>query len=252
VTAGPCRPERQETTLLQAAINGARAPADHPALPVQPDQLAAAAKGCVTAGAGAIHFHVRSPDGRESLAAPDVARAVNAVRSACRGTPAGISTGAWIEPDPDRRLALVRRWHILPDYASVNFNEPGAVEIAEELLELGVAVEAGLPDAGAAELLLLSGLEDRCLRVLLEPQEPELPAALDTVAAVERVLGGATTGRAPRLLHGVGATAWPLLQESGRRGYDARIGLEDTLRLPGGALAGDNLELIRAARAWTS
>jgi uncharacterized protein (DUF849 family) len=191
---------------------------------------------------------VRSPDGRESLAAPDVARALSAMRSACRRVPAGISTGAWIEPDPDRRLTLIRRWHLLPDYASVNFSEPGAVEIAEELLELGVGVEAGLSDAGAAEVLVRSGLEDRCLRVLLEPQEPELPAALDTVAALEHVLGGAT-GRAPRLLHGVDATAWPLLQEARRRGYDARIGLEDTLRLPGGELAGDNLELVRAAKA---
>jgi uncharacterized protein (DUF849 family) len=203
-------------------------------------------------GAGAIHFHVRSPDGHESLAAPDVARAVAAVRSACRGTPAGISTGAWIEPDPDRRLALVRSWHVLPDYASVNFNEPGAVEIAEELLELGVGVEAGLSDAGAAELLVRSGLEDLCLRVLLEPQEPDPLPALHTVEAMERVLGGATPGRAARLLHGVDVTAWPLLQEAGRRGYDARIGLEDTLRLPGGELAGDNLELLRAARAWIS
>jgi uncharacterized protein (DUF849 family) len=192
---------------------------------------------------------VRGPDGRESLAAPDVARAVNAVRSACRGTPAGISTGAWIEPDPDRRLALVRRWHVLPDYASVNFNEPGAVEIAEELLELGVGVEAGLTGVAAAEALLRSGLEDRCLRVMLEPQEPEPAAALENVAAIERVLGDEES-QAPRLLHGVDATAWPLLREAARRGYDARIGLEDTLRLPDGELARDNIVLIRAARAW--
>jgi len=98
--------------LLQAAINGSRAPAEHPALPVHPDQLAAAAKACVAAGAGAIHFHVRSEDGRESLAAPDVARGVSTMRTCCRGTPIGISTGAWIEPDPDRRLAQVRHWHI--------------------------------------------------------------------------------------------------------------------------------------------
>jgi uncharacterized protein (DUF849 family) len=50
----------------------------------------------------------------------------------------------------------------------------------------------------------------------------------------------------------VDATAWPLLREAVRRGYDARIGLEDTLRLPGGELAGDNLDLIRAAKAWIS
>jgi uncharacterized protein (DUF849 family) len=236
--------------LLQAAINGARARAEHAAIPLQPDELATAAKACVAAGAGAVHFHVRDADGRESLAAPDVARALGALRAACRGTPLGISTGAWIEPDPDRRLDLIRRWHALPDYASVNFHEPGAVEIAEELLELGVGVEAGLSDVAAAESLVRSGLEDRCLRVLLEPREQEPPLALDTVTAILRRLGPADG--VPRLLHGVDATAWPLLREAVRRGYDARIGLEDTLRLPGGEAAGDNLELVRAAKTWIS
>jgi uncharacterized protein (DUF849 family) len=239
--------------LLQAAINGARATTDHPALPVQPGELATAAKACVAAGAGAVHFHVRAEDGSESLAARDVARAVTAVRTACRGTRAGISTGAWIEPDPDRRLARVRRWYALPDFASVNFHEPGSTEVAEELLELGVGVEAGLSGTAAAEWLVRSGLEDRCVRVLLEPEESDLPAALETLTAIEHILGGpATAGVAPRLLHGVDATAWPLLREAVRRGYDARIGLEDTLRLPGGEVARDNTELIRAARRWIS
>ena len=238
--------------LLQAAINGSRSPAEHPALPVQPYQLAAAAKVCAAAGAGAIHFHVRSQDGRESLAAPDVARAVGAVRTGCRGTPIGISTGAWIEPDPDRRLSLIRCWHALPDFASVNLREPGAVEIAEELLELGVGVEAGLADAVDAELLVRSLLEDRCLRVLLEPPEPDPAAALRTVAGIEGVLGEYFPDGTPRLLHGMDATAWPLLRDAARRGYAGRIGLEDTLHRPGGEPAGDNLDLIRAAGAWIS
>lgn len=195
---------------------------------------------------------MRSQDGHESLAASDVARAVSAVRAACRGIPIGVSTGAWIEPDPDRRLARVRRWHVLPDYASVNFGEPGAVEIADELLELGMGVEAGLSNLGGVEELMRTGLEDRCLRVLLEPQEPELLAALETVAAIERLLGAYAPSRPHRLLHGVDATAWPLLREAARRGYEARIGLEDTLRLPEGELAGDNVELVRAARTWMS
>lgn len=237
--------------LLQAAINGARPPAEHPALPVHPDELAATAKACVAVGAGAVHLHVRGPDGRESLAAADVARAVTAVRMACGGTTVGLSTGDWIERDVDRRLALVRRWHILPDFASVNFHEVGAVELAEELLELGVGVEAGLANAGAAETLARSRLEDRCLRVLLEPQEQALPAALETVAAMERILERPADA-APRLLHGTEATAWPLLAEAARRGHDARMGLEDTLRLPGGEVARDNAELIGTARVRIS
>jgi uncharacterized protein (DUF849 family) len=177
---------------------------------------------------------------------------VSAVRAACRGIPIGVSTGAWIEPDPDRRLAQVRRWHVLPDYASVNLDESGAVEIADELLELGVGVEAGLSSLGGAEELVRSGLEDRCLRVLLEPQDLEVLAALEAVAGIERQLGAYAPSRPPRLLHGVDATAWPVLREAARRAYEARIGLEDTLRLPEGELAGDNVELVRAARKWIS
>lgn len=238
--------------MLQAAINGARPPAEHRALPVHPDELAATAKACVAAGAGAVHLHVRGPDGRESLAATDVARAVTAVRAACGGgTKVGLSTGDWIERDVDRRLALIRRWHVLPDFASVNFHEPGAVRLAEELLELGVGVEAGLASPPAAETLARSRLEGRCLRVLLEPQEQALPAALGTVAEMERILGRPADA-APRLLHGTEATAWPLLAEAARRGHDARMGLEDTLRLPGGEVARDNAELVGTARAWVS
>jgi uncharacterized protein (DUF849 family) len=236
------------TLLLQAAINGSRAPADHPAVPVHPAELAAAAQAVVDAGAGAIHAHARAADGGESLAAADVGLAVTAVRAACGGRPVGVSTGAWIEPDPDRRLGLIRRWQVLPDFASVNFHEIGAVEIAKELLEAGVAVEAGLVDPAAAEVLLRAGLEHRCLRLLLEPQEQELRAAIETVDAVIRVLersGGETS----RLLHGTESTTWPLLAEAVRRGYDIRIGLEDTLRRPDGTLAEDNADLIGVARA---
>jgi uncharacterized protein (DUF849 family) len=64
---------------------------------------------------------------------------------------------------------------------------------------------------------------------------------------MEQVLtrAGATL---PRLLHGTGDTAWALLAEAARRGYQARIGLEDTLLLPDGRVAADNAVLVAAAR----
>lgn len=105
---------------------------------------------------------------------------------------------------------------------------------------------------GDAEVLVRSGLKDRCVRVLLEPQEPELASAVETVAGIERLLGDHAVDRTPRLLHGMDGTAWPLLREAARRGYAGRIGLEDTLRLPGGEPARGNLELVRAARTWIS
>src|SRR2546423_1326879 len=84
-----------------------------PAMPVSPAQLGAAAAEAARAGAGAVHFHVRGADGRESLAATDVASAVAEVRR--HGVPFGISTGAWIIADPARRLEVVEEWSVLPD-----------------------------------------------------------------------------------------------------------------------------------------
>jgi len=43
-------------------------------------------------------------------------------------------------------------------------------------------------------------------------------------------------------------TAWELLDEAVRRGYDIRIGFEDTLRLRDGKTAQSSAELVREAR----
>ena len=128
----------------------------------------------------------------------------------------------------------------------MNFGEEGAIELAKLLLSRGVEVEAGLCDADATRVFLQSGLAMRCIRVLLEPQEQELKQALETVNAIEKVLksGGADL---PSVLHGTEATAWPMMDEAIARGYDVRIGLEDTLVMPDGRIAKDNVELVSEA-----
>ncbi len=215
-------------------------------MPVSPTQLGAAAAEAAGAGAGAVHFHVRGADGRESLAAADVARAVTEVRK--HGVPFGISTGAWIISQPARRLAAVEAWTVLPDFVSINFDEEGAAELASFFLGRNVTLEAGVANRFAAEQLVRSGLGSRCLRIMFEPREQVVAEAMATVAATEAVLNAAAVG-APRLLHGVNATAWPLVDAAGARGYSTRIGFEDTLTLPNGRVAGGNGELVRAALA---
>jgi uncharacterized protein (DUF849 family) len=232
--------------LVIAALNGGRSASEHSAIPVTPVQLGVAAAEAVSAGAGAVHFHVRGADHRETLAASDVARAVAELRT--HGVPFGISTGAWIIADPVRRLAAIGEWTALPDFASVNFDEEGAAELASTLLARGIAIEAGLANRFAAAQLVGSGLADRCLRIMFEPREQTVTGAMTSVADAQSVLDAAGV-RAPRLLHGVDATAWPLVQVAHARGYATRIGFEDTLTLPGGSLAGGNGELVRAALA---
>jgi uncharacterized protein (DUF849 family) len=237
--------------LIEAALNGGRNRSQHPAIPQSPDELAQAARESVAAGAGAIHFHVRGPDGRESLAPSDVAAAVRAVRGAIPGTPFGVSTGVWILKDPALRHKMVSEWQVLPDFASVNFKEEGAVELASLLSSRGLGIEAGLSDALGAEILVSSGLAARCLRILLEPQENSADSALANVSAIEAALkaGGV---KLPLLLHGLDATAWELLDAAAARGYDTRVGFEDVLTLPSGALAASNAELIAEAARRTA
>ena len=235
--------------MLQAALNGPFTKADHPAMPVSMEELARDAAACVAAGARAIHLHPRDPEGRERLDAEVVDEVVRKVREAC-GVPVGVSTGAWIEPDLGRRLALVRAWRA-PLYASVNLSEPGSTEIMEALIGAGVGIEAGVWTVEDAERLAVSGLGDRVTRILVEPGEEQVgesaAAAVALVGEIHRTLDRHGLS-VPRLQHGDGKVAWVLLADAVRRGIDTRIGLEDTLYEPNGERTAGNEARVRAAR----
>ena len=233
--------------MLQAALNGARRREDYPAIPWSAADIARSAAEAVAAGASGVHVHVRDDRGVESLEPVDVARTVRALRAAVPGVPIGVSTGAWIVPNTERRHQLVACWTELPDYASVNFDEPGSELLAQLLLERDIGVEAGAANTIAATRLARSGLAPRCLRILLEPMVSDLEAALRLVRDVEAILDAAAI-TIPRLLHGIDGTAWPMIGEAARRRYQTRIGFEDTVTLPDGAAASSNADLVTAAR----
>lgn len=199
--------------MIEAALNGGRIAEG---VPSTPDELARDAAECIDAGAFAVHIHPRNRDGRESLDADDVANAINAVRARCS---VGVTTGAWITSNVREAIA---RWTVLPDFASVNMDEPHAVEIAKDLLARGVAIEAGLATLAATKVYVASGL--RCIRILIEPQEQNLDDAKANVGRIIELLD-AHDRVTPRLLHGTEATAWPMLRYAQQLGYQTRVGL---------------------------
>jgi uncharacterized protein (DUF849 family) len=234
--------------LLKACLNGARQPHEHPALPVSPDELAAAAAAAVHAGAGALHVHPKTPDGADTLEPEKVAQVLAAIRAAVPGMPVGITTGAWAESTADDRLEAVRNWNVLPDFASVNWHENGAVDLAELLLDRGVGVEAGLWSASDIAAWRTWQNKERCCRVLLEVvQDLEPDAAVEYARHLLSELAGSTN--VPVLLHGEGSSCWPVFGEALAGGLDTRIGLEDTLTLPDCSAAKDNAELVATAIA---
>ncbi len=228
---------------VKACINGARTPDQHPNLPITPDQLAAAAVQAHQAGAQAVHMHPKTADGVDSLHGDAVGAAVKAVRAALPGLPLGVTTGFWALPDADARLRAVEGWTVLPDFASLNWHEPGSEELAHLLLGKGLGVEIGLFHAEAVASWARSDLAQHCMRVMIELQADADVAAADDM--LDRVL--AVGSPAPVLLHGLDESCWPLLEHAGLRGVQTRIGMEDTLKLPDGSVAPDNAALVSAA-----
>lgn len=205
-------------------------------------------------GVGAVHLHVKDADGVDTFGASELAEVLTAIRHIAAALPVGVTTGAWALREPAERVSAIRRWTALPDFASVNWHEEGADEVASALLARGVGVEAGLWRETAIDAWLASPYRDRCLRVLIE-----LPDGLDesqTQAEADRRLRrlragvvGRAAERLPVLLHGEGSSCWPALTFAARTRLDTRIGLEDTLTLPDGSPAPSNAALVAEARA---
>lgn len=229
--------------LLQAALNGNR---DHPALPRAPEQLASEARAAVNAGARSLHLHPYDDNGRETLAAEPCAAALRAVRVACPGVPISLTTSAGVEPDPKRRKLLVASWTELPDLVTANMGEEGIFELCDLVLERGIGIEAGLSSVADARVFVESGTAPRCVRVLVEPPDPEPNDALAHAEAIERTLAAGGV-RLEQVHHGDGLASWAVNRRAVARGHGIRTGLEDTPVLPDGRMASGNGELVAAA-----
>ncbi|WP_028650038.1 3-keto-5-aminohexanoate cleavage protein [Nocardiopsis sp. CNT312] len=231
---------------IVACLNGDRRPGAHPALPVSPEQLVADAHAVVGAGATEIHVHPRDATGAESLEPQVVTPLMEYLREAGPNVPVSLTTALSAQSDPWRRYDMVQRWaaSALPDSATVHLHEAGSVDLAHLLEDRRVAVEAGVWTVEAARILVATKL--RAAAVLVEPTQVRAEDARANADAVLSLLDRAKVA-APRLLHGSDATAWPMLEAAVSAGYDVRIGLEDTMRLPDGTEAHDNAALVAQA-----
>ncbi len=234
--------------MLKACLNGNRRPGDR--VPVTPADVADSARAAVDAGASAIHVHPRADLGRESLDADLINRTLAAIRELVPHVPVGVSTHADICPDPRERLALVRSWSSPedggPDFASVNWHEEGAVDVAGVLRSRGIGVEAGIFTPNAASSFVGSHWPWQVVRVLVEAIPGHTPGS-DGVWAVERILTALGMQPGPLLVHGEGRWTWPVLRWAQDHHYATRIGLEDTLVDEQGIRARTNAELVTAA-----
>ena len=242
--------------ILAVAPNGARkVKADHPAIPLSADEIGRCAAACADAGAAMIHLHVRDRDGGHILDGDAYRDAIAAVR---REAGPGIVIQVTSE--------AVGRYSAAEQMAVVRDVRPEAVSLAvREILP------EGADERPAAEFLAWLHGADILPQFILYSRE-DLARFDDLIARgvvpgarrfVLFVLGRYTAGQRSRptdmlpFLAGNGrGHEWAVcafgahetacaVTAAGLGGH-ARVGFENNLHLPDGALAPDNAALVAA------
>ncbi|MFC6761768.1 3-keto-5-aminohexanoate cleavage protein [Sulfitobacter porphyrae] len=135
---------------------GRRSRADHPALPVTTDQIAATALACANAGADALHLHVRDDDGRHSLDAGRYREALAEIAVRAPALRLQITTEAGGIFDVADQLACLKA--VKPGWASISVREIArdpalAAQVYGTCADLGTEVQHILYDTDDIALL---------------------------------------------------------------------------------------------------
>lgn len=252
----PAVPQDRPPVILAVAPNGARkTKADHPALPITAEELAATAAACRDAGAAMIHLHVRDRDGRHSLDVDTYRAATAAVRAAVgRDLVVQVTSEAVGRYRPEEQMRMVRELkpeavslavrEIVPDMAA----EPAAADFLA-----WVRSERILP-----QYILYSGDDLRRFDDLIA--RGVVPGERQVVLFV---LGRYTRGQTsepkdlmPFLTANSRDHLWSVCAFGPREaacavaaaalGGHARVGFENNLHLPDGTVAADNAALVAA------
>ncbi|OAI61273.1 class III aminotransferase [Ralstonia solanacearum] len=252
---------------IAVAPNGARKThADHPALPITPDELAACARQCVDAGAAMLHLHVRRPDGTHSLEPDDYRLAIARVKQAVGDALViQVTTEAVGIYSPAQQMAAVRA--LQPEAISAALRElvPDVAHEAE-----AARFFAGLAAARTAIQYILYGADDvvryRDLRARgVLPDAPHwVLFVLGRYSAGQRsepadllpflrawADGGELTAGVPWAVCAFGPREADCALAAALLGGHVRLGFENNMALPDGRPAPDNAALVANFRRHT-
>ena len=247
--------------LIMAAVNGARrTKADHPRLPISADEIARDALACRDAGAAAVHVHARDAAGRHVLDAPLYA-AISARIAAVAGPELLVqaTTEAAGRYGVDAQIAMVR--DLRPRAVSLALRELLPENSGREALARVADFLAWMKQAGiwaqfiaydAADVRRALDLIGRGVLGFARPfmlfvlgrytkgqvSAPEdLPPFLDA-------LGGADLDW---MMCAFGPREHDCVRAAIAAGGHVRVGFENNLHLPNGAIAPDNAALVALA-----
>ncbi|RWE71313.1 3-keto-5-aminohexanoate cleavage protein [Mesorhizobium sp.] len=251
-------PNQNRVAIAVAPNGGRRTKADHPALPITPDELADVAAASLETGAAMIHVHVRDRDGRHLLDVEAYLAATAAIRASVgERLVLQITSEALGLYRPDEQMRVVLK------------TRPEAVSLALRELVPDPTHEAGF----AAFLETLRNEKITPQIILYTPEEAIYLAVLagrglipfDNLPVLY-VLGRYTVGQTSRpadllpflapgnpsfghwMVCAFGDQEAACVTAAALLGGHARVGFENNLFLPDGTLASGNQDLVVATR----
>lgn len=249
---------------IAVAPNGARKThADHPSLPITPDELAACARQCVDAGAAMLHLHVRRPDGTHSLEPGDYRPAIAAVQRAVGDALViQITTEAVGIYTPEQQMASVRALQpeaisaALRELAPDTAHEAEAARFFGELAAARTAIQYILYSADDVvryrDLRTRGVLPDTphwVLFVLGRYSAGQRSDPADLLPFLQAWAdGGDLTANVPWAMCAFGPREAECALTAALLGGHARLGFENNMALPDGSTAPDNAALVTNLR----
>jgi 3-keto-5-aminohexanoate cleavage enzyme len=242
--------------VIAVAPNGARKQrADHPRLPLSPDELAQCAADCLAAGASMMHLHVRDPAGRHSLEPADYRAAIAAIRervgdalilqltSEAGGRYAPAEQAACLEAFPAEAVSLAIR-ELFATPADVARTASLVAELAARATMIQYIVYSPGDVARCVELHGAGVLPDTAPNILFvlgsyaEKRAGRPAELLPMLATLPAGWPWSVCAFGPDEVRCMAAGA--LL------GGHVRVGFENNMTMPTGTAAPDNAALVRA------
>ena len=259
--------------IITCALTGAGdTVGKHPAIPVTPTQIAAAAVEAAKAGATVVHCHVRNPENGKFSRDPALyAQVMDRIRDSgvdvIVNLTAGMGGDLEIGPNTDLIGPMARLIHVeqlLPeictlDCGTLNFGDGDTIYVstpmalragAKRITELGVKAELEIFDTGHlwfAKQMIKEGLLENPLFQLCLGIPWGAPADTTTMKAMVDNLPPGVVWSA----FGIGRSQMPMLAQSVILGGNVRVGLEDNLWLDKGVPASNGSLTERAVEIIT-
>jgi 3-keto-5-aminohexanoate cleavage enzyme len=255
-------------TIITAALTGVLATrAQSPAIPYTPSEIAEDARRSVEAGASIVHIHARQDNGLPAYDVETYAQIDREVRARCKDVIINYSTGAMGIPAAER-VQHIRALN--PDLAALNMGSMNyAIYSAKNktfyhdhvfanpfkdiryflvaMNDAGTRPEMECFDTGhinnALPLIDLGILQPPYQFSLIMGVLGGIPASTKNLVQQVDQLPAQSYWQ----VIAVGRQQWPMVAAAITMGGNIRVGLEDNLYLPDGALAQSNGEAVTAA-----